>query len=319
MSIPRLRNATAYGVRANCAVAALVRSLRRPALSSPSGGTTSSPARPESRTRRVSKRNAIRSPPPSDPAGGVGEDEAPLLAEPLHQVTKALQVSQRLLDRDHVEARDDLGDAVEWRGRRESADRPAWSARGRRCRRTRGCSSVPIMMLRPSWRVGSVSSCSETRRMSSSTSCGGGVRIVGTVGRAAASAAVGFAVLVDDLLAMTTGYSRSRTRPAWPFADVGAPNTTTGCGPPPGSDRLGSAPGRDRDRRQVDGDPVDRRPRSDEGAGSDEGPLPDGRGRCRDFERGSIYWTRRLVRTRSTAPSVWGGTRLGARASSVIR
>ena len=29
----------------------------------------------------------------------------------------------------------------------------------------------------------------------------------------------------------------------------------------------------------------------DEGAGSDEGPLPDGRGRCRDFEHGSIYWT----------------------------
>lgn len=29
----------------------------------------------------------------------------------------------------------------------------------------------------------------------------------------------------------------------------------------------------------------------DEGAGSDEGPLPDGRGRVRDFQNGSIYWT----------------------------
>jgi uncharacterized protein with LGFP repeats len=32
-------------------------------------------------------------------------------------------------------------------------------------------------------------------------------------------------------------------------------------------------------------------PPVDEGAGSDEGPLPDGRGRTRDFENGSIYWT----------------------------
>jgi uncharacterized protein with LGFP repeats len=29
----------------------------------------------------------------------------------------------------------------------------------------------------------------------------------------------------------------------------------------------------------------------DEGAGSDEMALPDGRGRARDFEHGSIYWT----------------------------
>jgi uncharacterized protein with LGFP repeats len=29
----------------------------------------------------------------------------------------------------------------------------------------------------------------------------------------------------------------------------------------------------------------------DEGAGSDEGPMPDGRGRSRDFDNGSIYWT----------------------------
>lgn len=29
----------------------------------------------------------------------------------------------------------------------------------------------------------------------------------------------------------------------------------------------------------------------DEGAGSDEGALPDGRGRVRDFQHGSIYWT----------------------------
>jgi len=29
----------------------------------------------------------------------------------------------------------------------------------------------------------------------------------------------------------------------------------------------------------------------DEGAGSDEGPLPDGRGRVRDFDHASIYWT----------------------------
>ena len=29
----------------------------------------------------------------------------------------------------------------------------------------------------------------------------------------------------------------------------------------------------------------------DEGAGADEGPLPDGRGRVRDFDNGSIYWS----------------------------
>jgi uncharacterized protein with LGFP repeats len=29
----------------------------------------------------------------------------------------------------------------------------------------------------------------------------------------------------------------------------------------------------------------------DEGAGSDEGPTPDGRGRTRDFDNGTIYWT----------------------------
>ena len=29
----------------------------------------------------------------------------------------------------------------------------------------------------------------------------------------------------------------------------------------------------------------------DEGAGSDEGPLPDGRGTVRDFDNGSIYWS----------------------------
>ncbi len=29
----------------------------------------------------------------------------------------------------------------------------------------------------------------------------------------------------------------------------------------------------------------------DAGGGSDEMALPDGRGRCRDFENGSIYWT----------------------------
>ena len=29
----------------------------------------------------------------------------------------------------------------------------------------------------------------------------------------------------------------------------------------------------------------------DEGAGSDEGPMPDGRGRTRDYDNGSIYWT----------------------------
>jgi len=29
----------------------------------------------------------------------------------------------------------------------------------------------------------------------------------------------------------------------------------------------------------------------DEGAGSDEGSMPDGRGRSRDFDNGSIYWT----------------------------
>jgi uncharacterized protein with LGFP repeats len=28
----------------------------------------------------------------------------------------------------------------------------------------------------------------------------------------------------------------------------------------------------------------------DEGAGADEGPLPDGRGRVQDFDNGSIYW-----------------------------
>ena len=29
----------------------------------------------------------------------------------------------------------------------------------------------------------------------------------------------------------------------------------------------------------------------DEGAGADEGPLPDGRGRVRDYDNGSIYWS----------------------------
>ena len=29
----------------------------------------------------------------------------------------------------------------------------------------------------------------------------------------------------------------------------------------------------------------------DEGAGSEEGPLPDGRGTVRDFDNGSIYWS----------------------------
>jgi uncharacterized protein with LGFP repeats len=29
----------------------------------------------------------------------------------------------------------------------------------------------------------------------------------------------------------------------------------------------------------------------DEGAGSDEGPLPDGRGHVQDFDNGSIYWS----------------------------
>lgn len=32
-------------------------------------------------------------------------------------------------------------------------------------------------------------------------------------------------------------------------------------------------------------------PPVDEGAGSEEGPMPDGRGRSRDFKNGSIYWT----------------------------
>jgi uncharacterized protein with LGFP repeats len=41
----------------------------------------------------------------------------------------------------------------------------------------------------------------------------------------------------------------------------------------------------------------------DEGAGSDEGPMPDGRGRTRDFDNGSIYWRRKRVRTRSTGRS----------------
>jgi uncharacterized protein with LGFP repeats len=32
-------------------------------------------------------------------------------------------------------------------------------------------------------------------------------------------------------------------------------------------------------------------PPVDEGAGSEEMPTSDGRGRCRDFQGGSIYWT----------------------------
>ena len=45
----------------------------------------------------------------------------------------------------------------------------------------------------------------------------------------------------------------------------------------------------------------------DEGAGADEGALPDGRGRVRDFDNGSIYWSPETGPTRSTARSGTSG------------